>query len=48
MAAPCQWIRSVLVAYLDGQLKPSTAEAVRRHLEQCAACRAHAAGSRRE
>jgi len=40
MSPPCQWVRSVLVAYLDGELKPSTAEAVRRHLARCEACRA--------
>lgn len=42
MPAPCLWVRSVLVAYLDGELKPSTAEAVRRHLETCEVCRAYA------
>jgi anti-sigma factor RsiW len=42
MASPCQWVRGVLVAYLDGELKSSTAEAVRRHLEGCESCRAHA------
>jgi len=42
MPSPCQWVRSVLTAYLDGELKSSTAEAVRRHLEQCESCRAHA------
>jgi len=42
MPAPCQWIRSVLAAYLDGELKSSTARAVRRHLERCESCRAHA------
>ena len=42
MPSPCQWIRGVLAAYLDGELKPSTAEAVRRHLERCESCRAHA------
>jgi len=41
MSAPCQWVRSVLTAWLDGELKPSTAEAVRRHLAECEACRAH-------
>jgi len=40
MSPPCQWVRSVLAAYLDGELKPSTAEAVRRHLARCEACRA--------
>ena len=40
MSPPCQWVRSVLVAYLDGELRPSTAEAVRRHLARCEACRA--------
>jgi anti-sigma factor RsiW len=30
----------VLVAYLDGELRPSTAEAVRRHLAHCESCRA--------
>jgi len=40
MSPPCQWVRSVLVAYLDGELKPSTAEAVRRHLARCESCRA--------
>jgi len=40
MSPVCQWVRSVLVAYLDGELKPSTAEAVRRHLARCEACRA--------
>ena len=42
MPSPCQWVRSVLAAWLDGELKVSTAEAVRRHLEQCESCRAHA------
>jgi len=43
MASPvCQWVRSVLVAYLDGELKPSTAQAVRRHLEHCESCGAQA------
>jgi len=42
MPSPCQWVRSVLTAYLDGELKPSTAKAVRRHLAHCEACRAHA------
>jgi anti-sigma factor RsiW len=42
MPSPCQWVRSVLAAYFDGQLKPSTAEAVRRHLAHCESCRAHA------
>jgi anti-sigma factor RsiW len=42
MSSPCQWIRGVLTAYLDGELKPSTAKAVRRHLEHCESCRAHA------
>jgi anti-sigma factor RsiW len=32
----------VLAAYLDGELKPSTAEAVRRHLEHCPECARHA------
>jgi len=40
MSPVCQWVRSVLVAYLDGELKPSTADAVRRHLVRCEACRA--------
>ena len=41
MSSPaCHWVRSVLTAYLDGELKPSTAKAVRRHLEQCESCRA--------
>ena len=42
MPSPCQWVRSVLAAYFDGELKPSTAKAVRRHLEGCESCRAHA------
>lgn len=42
MPSPCQWVRSVLAAYLGGELKPSTAKAVRRHLETCESCRAHA------
>jgi anti-sigma factor RsiW len=37
----CRWVRSVLTAYLDGELKPSTREAVRRHLEHCRECRAY-------
>jgi len=41
MSAPCQWVRSVLAAWLSDELKPSTAEAVRRHLEKCESCRAH-------
>jgi anti-sigma factor RsiW len=32
----------VLTAYLDGELKPSTAQAVRRHLEHCQSCSEHA------
>jgi anti-sigma factor (TIGR02949 family) len=39
----CHWVRSVLTAYLDGELKPSTADAVRRHLERCPECARHAA-----
>jgi len=38
----CHWVRSVLVAYLDGELSPPTAAAVRRHLDQCEACRKQA------
>ena len=38
----CHWVRSVLAAYLDGELKPSTAAAVRKHLEGCRECRNHA------
>lgn len=41
-SSACHWIRSVLVAYLDGELKPRTAQAVRRHLERCEHCRAQA------
>jgi anti-sigma factor RsiW len=40
----CHWVRSVLAAYLDGELKPSTAAAVRKHLEGCRECREHAQG----
>jgi anti-sigma factor RsiW len=44
MSSPvCHWVRSVLAAYLDGELKPSTTNAVRRHLAQCAECRKRAA-----
>ena len=44
MSSPvCHWVRSVLAAYLDGELKPSTAEAVRRHLERCPDCARRAA-----
>jgi anti-sigma factor RsiW len=32
-----------LAAYLDGELKPSTSEAVRRHLERCPDCARQAA-----
>lgn len=35
----CHWIRSVLAAYLAGEMKSATAEAVRRHLAGCEACR---------
>ncbi len=42
MPSPCQWVRGVLAAYLAGEMKPSTAKAVRRHLAHCQACRAHA------
>lgn len=38
----CRWVRSVLPAYLDGELKASTATAVRRHLQRCPACAARA------
>jgi anti-sigma factor RsiW len=42
MSSPvCVWVRSVLSAYLDGELKPSTAAAVRRHLKRCESCNAH-------
>ncbi|MCX5673401.1 MAG: zf-HC2 domain-containing protein, partial [Planctomycetota bacterium] len=34
---------SVLAAYLDGELRPSTSEAVRRHLERCPDCARQAA-----
>ncbi len=37
----CTWVRSVLAAYLDGELGSASAEAVRRHLEHCESCRAH-------
>jgi anti-sigma factor RsiW len=44
MSSPaCHWVRSVLTAYLDGELKPSTAEAVRRHLGRCPECARYAA-----
>jgi len=44
MSSPaCHWVRSVLAAYLDGELKPSTSEAVRRHLERCPDCARQAA-----
>jgi len=44
MSSPvCHWVRSVLTAYLDGELKPSTSEAVRRHLERCPDCARRAA-----
>jgi anti-sigma factor RsiW len=36
----CGWVRSVLVAYMDGELKAPSARAVRRHLEKCESCRA--------
>jgi anti-sigma factor RsiW len=43
MSSPvCHWIRSVLTAYLDGELKASTAAAVRRHLARCESCRRRA------
>ena len=38
--AVCNWVRGVLPAYLDGELKLSTTAAVRRHLAQCESCRA--------
>jgi anti-sigma factor RsiW len=41
-SAVCRWVRSVLPAYLDGELKASTAAAVRRHLARCPACAARA------
>ncbi len=37
----CTWIRSVLSAYIDGELKPSSTRAVRHHLKHCESCRAH-------
>lgn len=40
--AVCSWVRSVLVAYLDGELGSASAEAVRRHLKRCSSCRDHA------
>jgi anti-sigma factor RsiW len=43
MSSPaCHWVRSVLTAYLDGELKPSTAEAVRRHIGRCTECARYA------
>ena len=43
MSSPvCHWVRSVLAAYLDGELKASTADAVRRHLARCESCRRRA------
>jgi len=38
----CHWVQSVLAAYLAGELKPSTADAVRRHLARCDECRKYA------
>lgn len=38
----CNWVKGVLPAYLDGELKPSTAAAVRRHLAHCESCAARA------
>jgi len=38
--AVCNWVRGVLPAYQDGELKPSTAAAVRRHVAHCESCRA--------
>jgi anti-sigma factor RsiW len=38
----CHWVKGVLTAYLDGELKPSTAAAVRRHLAHCESCAARA------
>jgi len=44
MSSPaCHWVRSVLTAYLDGELRPSTSEAVRRHLDRCPDCARRAA-----
>ncbi len=39
--AVCNWVRGVLPAYQDGELKPSTVAAVRRHVAHCESCRAH-------
>ena len=41
-AGVCNWVKGVLPAYLDGELKPSTAAAVRRHLAHCESCAARA------
>jgi len=38
----CRWVRSVLPAYMDGELKESTAAAVRQHLAHCPTCAARA------
>jgi anti-sigma factor RsiW len=38
----CRWVRANLPAYLDGELKASTASAVRRHMKRCPACAARA------
>jgi anti-sigma factor RsiW len=38
----CERVRSVLPAYLDGELARPEAEAVRRHLQHCESCQAQA------
>jgi len=41
MTSPvCHWVRGLLSAYLDGELKGTAREAVRQHLERCDSCRA--------
>ncbi|MGE0708681.1 MAG: zf-HC2 domain-containing protein [Planctomycetota bacterium] len=41
--SPCDGVRSDLVAFLDGELAPERATAIRAHLEGCAACEAERA-----
>jgi len=38
----CRWVRANLPSYLDGELKATTASAVRRHMKRCPACAARA------
>jgi len=40
MKSPCEIVQDLLPLYVDGAVKPETAEFVSRHVKQCGHCRA--------